>query len=121
MTAMQSLSDAPLTATLDGATMPRFQDGTINVQELLRLLANSKTRFRILATAHLLGRDEPSTRPRVYANISDTISQRERYAYHRAPSSKSLLHIGRKLTDRLETYNLARGLALNPTGLGTLS
>ena len=41
MTAMQSLSDAPLTATLDGATMPRFQDGTINMQELLRQLAES--------------------------------------------------------------------------------
>ena len=41
MTAMQSLSDAPLAATLDGATMPRFQDGTINMQELLRQLAES--------------------------------------------------------------------------------
>lgn len=41
MTAMQSLSDAPLTATLDGATIPRFQDGTINMQELLRQLAES--------------------------------------------------------------------------------
>lgn len=41
MTAMQSLSDAPLTATLDGATMPRFQDGTTDMQELLRQLAES--------------------------------------------------------------------------------
>jgi putative transposase len=41
MTAMQSLSDAPLTATPAGATMPRFQDGTINMQELLRQLAES--------------------------------------------------------------------------------
>jgi transposase-like protein len=41
MTAMQSLSDAPLAATLAGATMPRFQDGTINMQELLRQLAES--------------------------------------------------------------------------------
>lgn len=41
MTVMQSLSDAPLAATLDGATMPRFQDGTINMQELLRQLAES--------------------------------------------------------------------------------
>jgi hypothetical protein len=35
---MQSLSDAPLTATLDGATMPMSRDGTINMQELLRQL-----------------------------------------------------------------------------------
>lgn len=41
MAAMQGLSDAPLTATLDGATMPRFQDGTTDMQELLRQLAES--------------------------------------------------------------------------------
>ena len=41
MTAMQSLAEAPVTATLDGAAMPRFQDGTINMQELLRQLAES--------------------------------------------------------------------------------
>lgn len=41
MATMQSLSDAPLTATLDGATMPRFQDGTTDMQELLRQLAES--------------------------------------------------------------------------------
>lgn len=41
MTTMQSLSDAPPTATLDGATMPRSQDGTINMRELLRQLAVS--------------------------------------------------------------------------------
>ncbi|MGO5173152.1 IS256 family transposase [Atopobiaceae bacterium LCP21S3_F7] len=38
---MQSLAEAPVTATLDGAAMPRFQDGTINMQELLRQLAES--------------------------------------------------------------------------------
>lgn len=68
---MQSLSDAPLTATLGGATTPRFQDGTINMQELLRQLEDSKTRFRILATAHSLGRDELSTRPRAYTNTDN--------------------------------------------------
>lgn len=41
MAAMQGLSDAPLTATLDGVTMPRFQDGTTDMQELLRQLAES--------------------------------------------------------------------------------
>lgn len=34
MTAMQSLAEAPVTATLDGAAMPRFQDGTTDMQEL---------------------------------------------------------------------------------------
>lgn len=74
MTAMQSLSDAPLTATLGGATTPRFQDGTINMQELLRQLEDSKTRFRILATAHSLGRDKLSTRPRAYTNFLDAMA-----------------------------------------------
>lgn len=41
MTTMQSLSDAPLTATLDGAIVPRSQDGTVSMQELLRRLAES--------------------------------------------------------------------------------
>lgn len=41
MTAMQSLAEAPVTATLDGAAMPRFQDGTTDMQELLRQLAES--------------------------------------------------------------------------------
>jgi len=41
MTAMQSLAEAPVTATLDGAAMPRSRDGTINMQELLRQLAES--------------------------------------------------------------------------------
>lgn len=34
MAEMQRSSDAPLTATLGGATIPRFQDGTSNMQEL---------------------------------------------------------------------------------------
>lgn len=41
MTAMQSLSDAPLAATLGGATIPRFQDGTTDMQELLWQLSES--------------------------------------------------------------------------------
>lgn len=41
MAAMQSLSDAPLAATLGGATMPRFQDGTTDMQKLLRQLVES--------------------------------------------------------------------------------
>ena len=39
MAATQSLSGAPPTATLGGATMPRFQDGTIDMRGLLRRLA----------------------------------------------------------------------------------
>lgn len=38
---MRSLSDAPPAATLDGAAMPRFQDGTTDTRELLRQLAES--------------------------------------------------------------------------------
>ncbi len=41
MTAMQSLAEAPVTATLDGAAMPRSRDGTTDVQELLRRPAES--------------------------------------------------------------------------------
>jgi hypothetical protein len=41
MTAMQGLSDAPFAAILGGATMPRFKDGTTDMQELLRQLAES--------------------------------------------------------------------------------
>jgi putative transposase len=36
---MQGLAGAPVTATLDGVAMPRSRDGTTDVQELLRQLA----------------------------------------------------------------------------------
>lgn len=38
---MQSLAEAPVTATLDGAATPRSWDGTTDVQEPLRQLAES--------------------------------------------------------------------------------
>lgn len=38
---MQGLAGAPVTATLDGAAMPRSRDGTTDMQELLRQLAES--------------------------------------------------------------------------------
>lgn len=39
---MQSLPDTPLTAQLTPGLLPRFQDGTTNMQELIRQLAESK-------------------------------------------------------------------------------
>ncbi len=38
---MQSLPDTPLTAQVTPGLLPRFQDGTINMQELIRQLAES--------------------------------------------------------------------------------
>lgn len=38
---MQSLPDAPLTAQVTPGLLPRFQDGSINMQELIRQLAES--------------------------------------------------------------------------------
>lgn len=41
MTAMNSIAEAPLVAQISPQLMPRFQDGTINLQELIRQLAES--------------------------------------------------------------------------------
>jgi len=38
---MESVAEEPLTVALVSTEMPRFADGTINMQELLRQLAES--------------------------------------------------------------------------------
>ena len=38
---MESIAEAPLTAQVTPGLLPRFQDGAVNLQELLRQLAES--------------------------------------------------------------------------------
>ena len=48
---MQSLPDAPLTAQVTPGLLPRFQDGSINMQELIRQPAESMANEAMSAEA----------------------------------------------------------------------